>query len=585
MIKRIGEISVSKEDLKKYVQEINLSQKAFPIKEQREAMVALLKAWDEATNRENIILLSRDFGEDYPKLRVYGVLSHDWPGLADTTMGLFHEKGWNIYFIKAFSMEHLGQDLGIILIAIRVETEDKMEKLRQDEEDILGNIEYVITGSLSKQSLIAEEIKKLKIYGKIVEAIKKLYQGPYLKEIIEEEAVKFVSARSREYLEERRIEDLARLVIDNRVFVEKVLKEEKPQVRIRDMPTRRGIFTALTAFDRIENLSMEDLIRIIWHIYPEHRIMFYKEYKRKGVAVVHLEVVDENSNPLPPGIKKKIEEFLSNPFLIKQARRAGRIQRIGGFEHYARAIIPVLVREAQNTGLPQVFFSVVGSDEFSIHFKLIIVHREEVTYRIIEELQKIKGVEIRAAKIPRQMGNWYHTVIDIRVALEFFPSVEDIYSRLKNSLEKVMGRFRDFDKGMREMEKTKFSHISATLKEIPDRIIRSFYFSLEDFYRVSAPQEEIEDLMRMGWECYSSQGIPCYKLKVQNSTGLLVLKVEHDPRILPELAEVFYSNTPIISRAEFEAWDIIFLVLRDCKGEEELKAKLKKLVEKGEGRF
>ncbi len=580
MIKRIGEISISKEDLKKYVQEINLSQKAFPIKEQREAMVALLKAWDEASGEESIVMLSKEFGSEYPKLKVYGVLSHDWPGLADTTMGLFHEKGWNIYFIKAFSLEHLGQDLGIILIAIRVESQQKMEKLIKDEEDILSNVEYVITGSLSKQSLIAEEIKKLKIYGRIVETIKKIYQGSYLREIVEEEAVKFVSARSREYLEERRIEDLARMVIDNRILVDRVLKEEKPQVRIRDIPTRRGVFTAITAFERAENMSMEDLIRVIWHIYPDHRVMFYKEYKRKGVAVVHLEVVDENSNPLPPGIKRKIEEFLSNPFLIKQARRAGRIQKIGGFEHYARAIIPVLVREAQNTGLPQVFFSVVGSDEFTIHFKLIIVHREEVTHQIIEELQRIKGVEIRAAKIPRQMGNWYHTVIDIRVALEFFPTVEDIYSTLKASLEMVMGKFRDFDKGMREMEKTKFSHLSSTLKDIPDRVLRTFYFNLEDFYRVSAPQEEIEGLMRMGWECFNSEEIPCYRLKIQNSTGLLVLKVEHDPRILPEIAEVFYSNTPIISRAEFEEWDIVFVVLRDCQGEGRLRQKLRELMRK-----
>ncbi len=581
MIKRIEKSSITKEDLKKYVREINLSQRAFPVKEQREAIVALLKAWDEVSGTQKIVLLSQDFGEEFPKLKAYGVISHDWPGLADTTMGLFHEKGWNIYFIKAFSVEHRGEDLGVILIAIRVESQQSMEKLRQDEEDILKNIEYVITGSLSKQSLIAEEIKKLKIYGKIVEEIKKIYQGPYLKEIIEEEAVKFVSARSREYLEERRIEDLAKLVIDNRILAARVLEEDKPQVRIRDLPTKRGVFTAITAFDRMENLSMEDLIRIIWHIYPEHRIMFYKEYKRKGVTVAHVEVVDEAGNPLPPGIKSKMEEFLSNPFLIKQARRAGRIQKIGGFEHYARAIIPVLVREAQNTGLPQVFFSVVGSDEFYIHFKLIIVNKTEVTHRIIEELQKLKGVEIRAAKIPREMGSWFHTVIDIRVALEYFSSVEEIYNKLKTTLEGIIGRFRDFDKGMREMERTKFHHLSATLKEIPKKILREFYFSLEDFYRIGASQQELEKLMRMGWDCFSSESIPCFKIGKVNSSLLLVLKVSPDPRILPELAEAFYYCTPIISRSEFGEWDIIFLSLRDCEDEGKVRKKLLELLSKG----
>jgi len=564
MIKRIEKPVLTKEDLKKYVHEINVSQKYFPIKSQRELIVALLKGWDEPGRKSKVVVIREVVGQEFPKMVTYGIISYDWPGLADSSIGLFHEKDWNLYFVKAFNLEHREENLGVIIIGIKIEDKKHMEKIVKDEEEIFKDIEYVISGSKPKQSLIAEEIKKLRLYGKLVEAIKKEYHGELLDQIIEEETVKFVSARSREYLEERRIEDLAKIVISNRILAQKVLKTGKIQINIMDIPTKRGTFTAITAVDRAENLSLEDLVRILWHIYPDHRIMFYKEFKTKeGIAIIHVEVVDENMAPLPEHLKIKIKDFLENRFLKSLVRRAERIQRVGGFEHYARAIIPVLIREAENTGLPQVFFSAIGSTEFNIEFKLIVVHKEEESYKIIQELQKVTGVEIKSAKNPGKAGEWFYETIDLKVYLEYFSSIEEIYHNLKEALKNVIGNFRDFDEGMREAEKTKFFALREKLQNIPPRILREFYYNLEDFYRVSASEDELILILNMGWECLKSKHIPCIKIKLKNSSALVVLKTSPNPALISNIAQTFSQFAPIISRVEMEYRDIIFVKLRN----------------------
>lgn len=580
MIKRIEKPEITREDLQKYVKEINLSQRFFPIKSQRELIVGLLKGWDDPERTSKVVVIKEIVGKKFPLMATYGIISYDWPGLADTSIGLFHEKGWNLYFVKAFNLEHRTESLGVILIGIKINNEKDLEKISRDDEEIFKDIEYVISGSQPKQSLIAEEIKKLRLYGKLVEAIKREYQGEYLQEIIEEEAVKFISARSREYLEERRIEDLAKIVIFNRILSKKAAKEGKIQINIMDIPTKRGIFTAITAADRVDKLSLEDMVRILWHIYPDHRVMFYKEYKtRDGIAVIHVEVVDERTNPLPEGVKMKLKDFLENKFLKSQVRRAERIQRIGGFEHYARAIIPVLIREAENTGLPQVFFSAVGATEFNVEFKLIVVHKVRESYKIIRELQKVTGVEIRSAKNPRRMGNWYYEIIDLRIYLEYFSSIEEIYQNLKKALREVIGEFRDFDEGMREAEKIKYVVIKKKLTDIPPRILREFYYSLEDFYRVSASEDELITLMKMGWTCLKDQRTSCFQISEFNSSTLLSIKTPSNPILIPKLVEAFTEYEPIISRVEMEERDIIFLKLRDCKDENRIKRTISTILE------
>lgn len=575
--------NASKEEIRFYLNEINYSQKLFPVKNQRELIVALLKKWDSLKGEEGkiVVLKSADDSSSFPKTHAYGILAYDWPGLADTCLGLFHERGWNVYFVKAFTLHHREANLGVILIGIYLNSPQQEEKLFQDEIEIFKDIKYVASGSLSKQSLIAEEIKKLRIYGKIAEKIKELYSGPFYEEIVNDEAVKFVSARSREYLEERRIEDLAKIIINNRLLTRKSLEEEKIQVALFDIFTTRGTFTAITVVGKREHVNLEEILRILEHLNPDHRVMFYKEFKTpEGLAVVHLEVVDDRLKPFNNAIKKRLENFIRNMFYHYQVRRATRIESIGGFEHYARAIIPMLIKEAENTEKPQVFLSPVKVNDFEIIYKLILVFQgdEKQSFTLIEKLQEIKGTDIKSAKKPKKIKDWLLHVIDIRVSFEFFTSVEEIYKKLKEVIKEVIGDFRDFDEGMRESDKRKFDVVKNSLENIPLRILRKLYFSLEDFYRISAVEEEIAELLKMGWQVYQCHQAVCYRVKPFDSSVLVVIRVEFSGQLISQLIEAFEEYEPILSRTEFNDFELLFLKLNDCESPEKVKDKLEEIL-------
>ncbi len=578
---------IDKEQLRYYIGEINYSQRFFPVKNQRELIVALLKKWDQLRGSgEDIVVLKASAPEGpFPKTQSYGILAYDWPGLADTCLGLFHERDWNVYFVKAFTLHHREANLGVILIGIFLTDEEQERKLNEDEKEIFKDIKYVASGSLSKQSLIAEEIKKLRIYGKIAEKIKELYSGPHLNEILNDEAVKFVSARSREYLEERRIEDLARIIINNRLLALKAIEEGKIQVSIFDLFTIRGTFTAVTVVGKREHVNLEEVLRILEHICPEHRVMFYKEFKTpEGLAVVHLEVVDDRLRPLNDALKRRLENFIRNMFYHYEVRRASKIESIGGFEHYARAIIPLLLREAENTGRPQVFLSPVKVTDFQIDYKVILVFKgdEKLSFRLIEELQKIKGSEIRSAKKPKSIMGWLLHIIDVRVSFEYFTSVEEIYHRLKEVIARVIGQFRDFDEGMRESDKRKFDLLKEKLEGIPIRILRKLYYNLEDFYRVSASEEELAKLLLMGWQIYQCQDSVCYRIEPFDSSVLITLKVESSRPLISQLIEAFGEYEPVLSRTEFNDFELLFLKLNDCREKDKVEERLQQLLLKSQ---
>jgi hypothetical protein len=92
-------------------------------------------------------------------------------------------------------------------------------------------------------------------------------------------------------------------------------------------------------------------------------------------------------------------------------------------------------------------------------------------------------------------------VIDIRVDRIQFSDLAELYKSLRAVIEKFIGKFRDFDEGMRVMDTTSLHALRKRLKGIPDNLLRGIYYSIEDFYRVSAPVEELKHLIEIGIEC------------------------------------------------------------------------------------
>ncbi|MBN2089739.1 hypothetical protein JW964_09000, partial [candidate division KSB1 bacterium] len=69
--------------------------------------------------------------------------------------------------------------------------------------------------------------------------------------------------------------------------------------------------------------------------------------------------------------------------------------------------------------------------------------------------------------------------------------IELVYQKVKRVLEESFGKFRDFDEGMRQMDLRNFQGVRNLLSHIKESRLREYYYSLEDFYRITATVEEI----------------------------------------------------------------------------------------------
>jgi hypothetical protein len=130
-------------------------------------------------------------------------------------------------------------------------------------------------------------------------------------------------------------------------------------------------------------------------------------------------------------------------------------------------------------------------------FKVIIViPKEELDTKklvtsTVNQLEAHAGVHILRVKPPKPFGNTQVFIIDLRVSLTEVENTEMIYRTIKEKVHKALGEFRDFDEGMRTMDTTKLKSVRQRLKNIPKGLIRELYYSIEDFFRVSASDHEV----------------------------------------------------------------------------------------------
>lgn len=183
--------------------------------------------------------------------------------------------------------------------------------------------------------------------------------------------------------------------------------------------------------------------------------------------------------------------------LNKRRDRAQWIESIGGFEQYARAIIPLLVREVEHTGKTQVYQSVGQATDLFIDFKVIVVtpaskeNRKKLVTDTVNNIETEKGFHIHSVKPPKTFGKADVFIIDLRANLIDIEDNETIYKTIKEKICHAIGDFRDFDEGMRTMDTVKLKAIRERLKDVNKNLVRELYYSIEDFFRISATSEEI----------------------------------------------------------------------------------------------
>lgn len=540
------------EKIEGYLQDIVDSQQYFPRKQQRALLIKLISDW-EARQDEKIIIATSEACRLESGICVitFGVLSVDWPGLFDTCTGVIHEMGWNIYFVKGISLERNTDSLGIVLLGVRVEKEEDREDLLTQREKIIEKIHQAAVGTSAKTYLLAEEFRKLEIYSQVIAYIEKIYSGDDLEAIIgmNGEAVKYFAARSRDYIENRKTSEIARQIILNYNFIEQAhASGSHIELDINTIQTlREGNFTGITVAGPAHMLYLEDCLKTIELTSPRFQLKHNREFTTaQGISVFRIEFVDSSGHALTDLDQERLKDAFSRMVLNKQRDRAQWIETIGGFEQYARAIIPLLVKEAQSTGNTQVYQSVSQATDLFIDFKVIVVVpqtecvRRRLVTDTINNLESVAGLHILAIKPPKRFGKAEVFIIDLRAHLTAIKNTETIYQTIKDKIHEALGEFRDFDEGMRTLDTAKLQTIRQRLKDVDKSIVREFYYGIEDFFRVSATGEEIVAHIRIALDMMEAMRDAHEQLQIlHRQTGSLSL----DGKLIPT-ASLFCLSYP-----------------------------------------
>ncbi len=556
----------------------------FPQKKKEKIFTSLLKRWIASKDPSIFFLPEIRKDKKVPFVVPLCVLSSDWPGLSDSCIGVIHEKGWNLSYIESFVIEYEKKELGIILLIIKIKTEKELKKFCNDRGEILKDLRVVATGSKAKTSLLAGETRKLEIYGHVIENIKEIAISQQEMEGIlkdDGETLKFFSSRSESYLEERSYSDLAQQIVTNYRYQNLVRKiGGRPQFWIKNIKTTREHLTGITiaAFER--DISLNDWLEAIYQAVPDYSIKYNKEFVTDdGIVVYRIEMCDKKDKPYS---KKKITDIkraLMKAHISRRMERVRWMELMGGFEHYMRAIIPLLIKEYSLSRKAQVYISIVQMTTYLAKFKILIVTgvpssgRMSYGYSITETLEKENGISIISAKPPKKYGDVEVDIIDIGADLDMFPNIEDVYKTVKRCVKEVIGEFRDFDEGMRKLEVSKLTEVKEMLEAYPENFVREFYYRLDDFYRIGAETREIAEQIKLG-----IQGLETYETKrkryviikrkfflksgdrnIPNST-ILVLVYSSKMKLLSRVLELLRDYEVTLSKIERR--DVTVIILR-----------------------
>ncbi len=558
--------------------------KLFPQVKKKKIVLSLLKQLLKSKEPSVLFLEKNLKNKKLPFFVPLCILSPDWPGLSDSCIGVLHEKGWNISYIEAFVIEYENLQLGFLFLIIKIESHIERKQFFRDRHEIIGNLKVVATGSKAKTSLLIGEARKLEIYGHVTEKIKDTVEDKEaLAEILSDdgEAFKFFSSRSESYLEERIYSDLAQQIVVN-YGLQRLSRKSggKPQFWIKNLKTSREHLTGITiaAFER--DVSLNDWLESIYQAVPDYNIKYNKEFvTHDGIVVYRIEICNKMDKPYPKKRFAEIKHALVKSHISRRMERVRWMELIGGFEHYMRAIIPLLIKEYSLSRIPQVYISVVQMTAFMFKFKILIVSnapklgKMSYGYTITKLLEVKDGIRIISAKPPKNYGEVEVNIIDIAATLDMFPNIEDAYQLIRKTVNEVIGKFRDFDEGMRKLEVSKSTMVKKILKLYPDNLIREFYYRLDDFYRIGADANEIAEQIKLG-----IKGLDTYEKKkgeyiilskeysyksedkfIPTST-ILVLVYSAKIKILSQILELLHNIE--ITLSKIERRDVTVLILR-----------------------
>jgi hypothetical protein len=605
------QLDLSLNEIHDYLTEIETAQKFFSSDAQKALLIRLLHDSDSDL-KSKIVTASGIACRTVHGVCItaFGILSPDWAGLSNVCLGVINAMGWNIYHVNGFTMRRNNQEHGIVIIGVRTDCEEDYQKLLEQTTTILSRLISAAHATQGKASILFEEIKKMLIYTSVITQIEATYTSDDLKAIIgpEGEAVHYFNARSRDYIENRSVPDIAQQIIRNYTFIREANKTSTIQLDISNFTTEKeGAFTGVTIAGPAHMLKLEDSLKTIELTIPGFILKHNREFTtHEGISCYRIEMVDQMGHPLAELEQNRLKRAFSNMVLNKRRDRAQWIESIGGFEQYARAIIPLLVREAQNTEIPQVYQSVDRATDLFIVFKIIAVvpnpkiSSKEMLNLIVKKIENEPGLHILSVKPSKMYGNALLHIIDIKASLVDLENTEAIYRLIREKLREAIGQYRDFDEGMRSIDTTKLKTLQRMITDIDPGLIREIYYTIEDFHRISATINELTEHIRLTCELIQriekenrSFGVMHKQAGTHNKAGDLIpqasligIAYDHQLELLEGIMHTLGEYELTMSRMERTGKDLI--ICRITKNDkalsdkeiEDLSGTIERLIEK-----
>ena len=502
-----SKIKISKKEIRTKLEKILNSQQIFPLDEQRMMLLKLIHNYD-ITNKKEVIVLEEYTRDVFPATIALGVLAEDWTGMSNSILGIIHQKSRNVQFVKGFTVEYGAKTVGIVILAFKIYSKRELNAFNREKKQLLKKIKEASVGSISKYILQDEETVKSVIFVQIIKRIKKIYSGNDIKDLVNEDGqvLKFVLSRTRKYLEERKINDLADFIIEN-FKCQKLVRAGSANeiIKIKNFETLYEKLTGITFVSKDYIISIEDFLRTLDYVVPDYIIKHHKSFVTSGGLLVYrIEIVDKYGSQLTSHLISNIEKSFNKIVMAAHNSKFSDIKSVGGFEHFARAIIPFLMDEIERTRITQVFLNVTNKTDFNLEIKAIIVRTMQNRGKILElipKIDKLTGVEI-SSFVPTKIyrDSFFVDIFKLKIDLSEFSSVRDIFDTLRQTIKKEFGAIRDFDQGLRDINIFILSKLIDELNDIDKKIIREIFFNFDELFRIETNFEVMKEVIRMCYE-------------------------------------------------------------------------------------
>jgi len=468
--------------------------------QERAILIRLLREEDMLPGMSHVITekVSAGKSDDSIPSLLFGVLAPDWAGLADACLGTVHEAGLNIAYTHGFILRRNREKLGVVLMEVELSPHLTQKALDIARAKIQERLSIIAAEDAAKRTLQRQEARRLYAFTSVTDLLRGKLPPDDLKEIMGDsgEALKFFISRHESYINQRTLETVADQILNNYIMKKKIRGGGSDlEISLRPVQFNGKVLTGLTVITREANITFEGLMRLINDLSPQnHRYDDYAYFTADKLSVFHVEITDQQDQPIPAEIQERMEEGIRK--LPSQKELLGPTP---GVELIRRKIIPLMIDEEKDIKIPQGYIHPHAPD----HFKLVIVASgsdKGFGLDVVGALTAVPGFSAAMPDKPNFMTSIQNgqehlqeiSIIDIWIDRKTLFGVkreswndEEIYNRIEQAVKTIPGfgpKLRIFDRTSRALRQMRLKAVSELAEKlgIPIDQIKAMFYSIGD---------------------------------------------------------------------------------------------------------